>query len=65
MVCTLPPARGVCVCLLLTVVCYQTEVSTAGRSLIQNSPTVCVCVCVCVCVSFSVTKCNVNSVHLK
>ena len=43
---------------VVTIFCYQAEVS-----LIQRSPTeygVCVCVCVCVCVSLSVVRWNKN-----
>ena len=35
---------------VVSVVCYQVEVSATCRSLVQRSPTECVCVCVCVCV---------------
>jgi hypothetical protein len=35
------PAGGVDVCLLLSVVCCQVEVSASGSSLVQRSPTEC------------------------
>jgi hypothetical protein len=35
------PAEGMDVCLLLSVVCCQVEVSAMGRSLVQRSPTEC------------------------
>jgi hypothetical protein len=44
------PAGGMDVCLLLSVVCCQVEVSATGRSLVQSSPAkrgVCVCVSEC------------------
>ena len=38
----LPKAR---ISLLVSVVCYQVEVSTTGRTLVQRSPTECECLC--------------------
>jgi len=39
-----PAGRHGCLS-LMSVVCYQVEVSAADRSLAQRSPTECVCVC--------------------
>ena len=35
------PAGGMDVCSLVSVVCYQVEVSASGRSPVQRSPTDC------------------------
>ena len=35
------PAGGVEVCVLMSVVCYQVDVSSSGRSLVQKSPIEC------------------------
>jgi hypothetical protein len=57
----LNPAGDGCLS-LVSVVCFQVQLSATGRSLLQRSLTVCVCVCVCVyvcvCVCVCVCQCD-------